>query len=186
LSPLLDKSLFATARQRTPAFSVNAQVLTSVPRSARKKQYIFHATSSPSNRPGLYSHAKNPHHTRVTAPTTRRTAKANKRAQCSFGYLIRPPPAMYPEPAGVPAEQCDQRVREVAGAAVPYESPKLIATAIVNEGSFAELLDQRLKRIEQMKLIEAKPTTNTDKIIEGNPVDARLPPSIPDRRFRRI
>jgi len=71
-------------------------------------------------------------------------------------------------------------------AAVPYESPKLIATAIVNEGSFAELLDQRLKRIAEQKLIEAKPTTNADKIIEGNQVNARLPPSIPDRRFRRI
>jgi hypothetical protein len=89
-----------------------------------------------------------------------------------------------------PALPLTTRMRAMM-AAVPYESPKLIATAliataIVNEGSFAELLDQRLKRIEQMKLIEAKPTTNTDKIIEGNPVDARLPPSIPDRRFRRI
>ena len=70
-------------------------------------------------------------------------------------------------------------------AAIPFESPKLLATAIVSEGSFAELLDQRLKRIEQVKMIEAKPT-NADKIIEGNPVDARLPPSISDRRFRRI
>ena len=84
-----------------------------------------------------------------------------------------------------PALPLTTRMRAMM-AAVPYESPKLIATAIVNEGSFAELLDQRLKRIDQMKLIEAKPTTNTDKIIEGNPVDARLPPSIPDRRFRRI
>jgi hypothetical protein len=50
----------------------------------------------------------------------------------------------------------------------------------------AELLDQRLKRYEHMKLIEAKPT-NGDKIIEGNPVDAGLPPSIPDRRrYRRF
>ena len=73
-----------------------------------------------------------------------------------------------------------------AMACLPFETPKLLATAIVNEDSFAELLDQRLKRIEQAKLIEAKPTTNADKLIEGNPVDARLPPSIPDRRFRRI
>ena len=84
-----------------------------------------------------------------------------------------------------PALPLTTRMRAMM-AAVPYESPKLIATAIVNEGSFAELLDQRLKRIEQMKLIEAKPTTNGDKIIEGNQVDARLPPPIPDRRFRRI
>jgi hypothetical protein len=36
-------------------------------------------------------HAKNPHHARVTAPKTRRAAWANKRAQGSFGYLIRRP-----------------------------------------------------------------------------------------------
>ena len=84
-----------------------------------------------------------------------------------------------------PALPLTTRMRAMM-AAVPYESPKLIATAIVNEGSFAELLDQRLKRIAEQKLIEAKPTTNADKIIEGNQVNARLPPSIPDRRFRRI
>ena len=84
-----------------------------------------------------------------------------------------------------PALPLTTRMRAMM-AAVPYESPKLIATAIVNEGSFAELLDQRLKRIEQMKLIEAKPTTNGDKIIEGNQVEARLPPSIADRRYRRF
>ena len=41
-------------------------------------------------------------------------------------------------------------------AAIPFESPKLIATAVMNEGSFAELLDRRLKRIEEMKLLENK------------------------------
>ena len=71
-------------------------------------------------------------------------------------------------------------------ACLPFETPKLLATAIVNEGSFAELLDRRLKRMEEMKLIEAKPTANANKIIEGNPVDARLPPPIPDRRYRRF
>jgi hypothetical protein len=53
----------------------------------------------------------------------------------------------------------------------------------VNEGSFADLLDRRLKRIEemkQMKLIEAKPADGAGS------VDARLPPTIPDRRFRRM
>jgi hypothetical protein len=46
-----------------------------------------------------------------------------------------------------------------ASIAIAYESPKLIATAVVNEGSFAELLDKRLKRYEEMHrsgLIEAK------------------------------
>jgi hypothetical protein len=47
---------------------------------------------------------------------------------------------------------------------------------------FANSLDRRLKRIEEMKAktIEAEP------VIDGERVDARLPPSIPDRRFRRI
>jgi|SRR5262245_17876592 len=66
-------------------------------------------------------------------------------------------------------------------AALKHEVPALIATAIVNEGSFADLLDRRLKRIEQAKLIDAKPTNEN-----GGSVDARLPPPIPDRRFRRI
>ena len=83
-----------------------------------------------------------------------------------------------------PTQQLSIRIR-CAMACLPFETPKLLATAIVNEGSFAELLDRRLKRMEEMKLIEAKPT-NSNKIIEGNPVDARLPPSIPDRRYRRF
>jgi hypothetical protein len=47
-----------------------------------------------------------------------------------------------------------------AMAAIPFESPKLIATAIVTEGSFAELLDRRLKRLEEMKLLEHKTINN--------------------------
>jgi len=35
--------------------------------------------------------------------------------------------------------------------AIPYESSKLIATDIVNEGSFAELLDRRLKRNAELE-----------------------------------
>ena len=71
-----------------------------------------------------------------------------------------------------------------AMAAIHFEHAKLMATAVLNEQSYAELLDRRLARMAEQKLIEAKPTS--DKIIEGNPVDARLPPPIPDRRFRRI
>ena len=69
-----------------------------------------------------------------------------------------------------------------AMACLKHEVPALIATAVVNEGSFADLLDRRLKRMEQAKLIEAKPTNENG----GNPVDARLPPAIPDRRYRRF
>src|SRR5262245_8402870 len=63
-------------------------------------------------------------------------------------------------------------------AALPFEVPKLAVTAVVSEKDFAMVLDQRLKRIAETKLIEAKPTNGE--------VDARLPPPIPDRRFRRI
>jgi hypothetical protein len=49
----------------------------------------------------------------------------------------------------------------------------------MNEGSFTDLLERRLKRIEEMKLIEARPTNGGEK------VDARLAPPIPDKRYRR-
>jgi len=65
---------------------------------------------------------------------------------------------------------------------LPFTHPKLAVTAVVSEQDFATVLDRRLKRIEVMKLnaIEAKP------IIDGEKVDVRLPPVVPDRRFRRI
>jgi hypothetical protein len=69
-----------------------------------------------------------------------------------------------------------------AMAALKHEVPALLASAIVSENSFAELLDRRLARIEQVKQIEAKPTTQEN----GGNADARLPPPIPDRRFRRF
>ena len=67
-------------------------------------------------------------------------------------------------------------------AALPHEVPKLAVTAVMADNDFATLLDRRLKRIEAMKAnaIEAKP------IIDGEKVDARLSPRLPDRRFQRI
>jgi hypothetical protein len=62
-------------------------------------------------------------------------------------------------------------------ACLKHEVPSLGITAVVSDQGLAELLEQRLKRIEQAKVIEAKPTEK---------VDVRLPPPIPDRRFRRI
>jgi len=38
-----------------------------------------------------------------------------------------------------------------AMAAIPYESPRLQVTAVVSENSLAEVLEQRLKRLEQMR-----------------------------------
>jgi hypothetical protein len=45
------------------------------------------------------------------------------------------------------------RIR-AAGLAIPYETPRLMVTAQLNENNFAELLDRRLRRIEEAKLIE--------------------------------
>ena len=74
-------------------------------------------------------------------------------------------------------------------AAIPFESPKLIATAVMNEGSFADLLDRRLKRIEQMKLLENK-TINGNATVEPEPKPSPQMPAPLNRlyssRFRRI
>ena len=69
-----------------------------------------------------------------------------------------------------------------AMAVLPFTHPKLAVTAVVSEQDFATVLDRRLKRIEEMKTnaIEATPAINGEK------VDVRLPPVVPDRRFRRI
>jgi hypothetical protein len=69
-----------------------------------------------------------------------------------------------------------------AMACLPFESPKLAVTAVIAENDFATVLDRRLKRIEEMKAnaIETTP------VIDGEKVDVRLPPVVPDRRFRRI
>jgi hypothetical protein len=63
---------------------------------------------------------------------------------------------------------------------LPYSHPKLAVTAVVSENDFAALLDRRLERMKEVRQIEAKPNNGGEK------VDARLPPPIPDRRFRRI
>ena len=74
-----------------------------------------------------------------------------------------------------------------AMAAIPYESPRLQVTAVVTENSLAELLEQRLRRIAQMKngsgtkLIEPPP-----KQI-ASPIEVKPPkPHINDRRYRRF
>ena len=79
-----------------------------------------------------------------------------------------------------PTQQLITRMR--AATCLPFETPKLLATAIVNENSFAEILERRLQRLnEATKLIDAKPTNEN-----AGSIDVRLPPSIPDRRHRRF
>jgi len=66
-----------------------------------------------------------------------------------------------------------------AGMAVPFECAKLMATAIINENSFAELLDKRLERMKQMELAQLP---NPTPQIETKPVLSRTN----DKRYRRI
>jgi hypothetical protein len=68
-------------------------------------------------------------------------------------------------------------------AALPHECPRLAVTALVNEQSFAELLEKRIKKMEAMN---GQPQTLEAKAKEPQ-VDVR--PSLPttnDRRFRRM
>ena len=79
-------------------------------------------------------------------------------------------------------------------AALPFESPKLAVTAMVSEQDFATVLDRRLKRIEEMKLLEKKTingnATVTDRTIEPEPRPSPPMPAPLNRlyssRFRRI
>jgi hypothetical protein len=60
---------------------------------------------------------------------------------------------------------------------LPFTHPKLAVTAQVSESDFASLLDRRLRRMEEAKLIEHQP----------QPVEVRPPLSrTHDSRFRRI
>ena len=80
-------------------------------------------------------------------------------------------------------------------AALPFEVPKLAVTAVVSEQDFATALDRRLKRIEQMKLLEKK-TINGDAVFSEMTIEPEPQPVPPmpaplnriydKRRYRRI
>jgi hypothetical protein len=61
-----------------------------------------------------------------------------------------------------------------ASIGIEFERPRLQVSAQVSNTDFASLLDQRIKRYQEMKMIQHQPQT----------VEAL--PRIPDRRFRRI
>ena len=70
-------------------------------------------------------------------------------------------------------------------AALPHEVPRLAVTAQVTDMGVAELLDRRLKRLEEMKLIEV----NGAKVIDAKPQPVETKPPLArtnDRRFRRF
>ena len=75
---------------------------------------------------------------------------------------------------GNPAIPLSTRIR-CAVAALPHEVSRLAVTALVNEQSFAELLDQRIRRMEARKRMQ------TQTIEAPKP-----PPRLNDRRFRRF
>jgi hypothetical protein len=65
-----------------------------------------------------------------------------------------------------------------AVAALPHEVPRLAVTALVNEQSFAELLEKRIKRMEAMN---GQPPSQGPQIGASKPL-----PRLNDRRFRRM
>ena len=77
----------------------------------------------------------------------------------------------------------------------PPEVPRLAVTAQVADMGVAELLDQRLKRIEEMRLLENKVVSGepvmTDRTIDPEPQPAPPTPAplnriYDKRRYRRI
>ena len=78
---------------------------------------------------------------------------------------------------------------------LPFTHPKLAVTAVVSEQDFATVLDRRLKRIEQMKLLEKK-TINGNAVFSEMTFDPEPQPAPPmpaplnriydKRRYRRI
>jgi hypothetical protein len=82
-----------------------------------------------------------------------------------------------------PSQELYVRMR-AAMACLPFETPKLAVTAQITEQDFATLLDRRLKRIEEMKLLEA----NGAEVIDAKP-QVETKPALArtnDRRFRRF
>jgi|SRR6516162_3976149 len=71
-----------------------------------------------------------------------------------------------------PGQELYVRMR-AASIAIAYESPKLIAQAVLTAGSFAELLDKAIERSNSCRLIEAQP------IAEPNGGPAIKPPPEP-------
>jgi hypothetical protein len=68
-----------------------------------------------------------------------------------------------------------------AGMALPFEHPKLMAVAVSGENGFAAMLEQRLRRRQEMKLIEATPVAK----VEHSPDELKHVEAVPDRRFKR-
>src|SRR5262249_56226709 len=74
-------------------------------------------------------------------------------------------------------------------AAIPFESPKLAVTAQVSESDFATLLDRRIARYQEMRLLENKAVNGnpavTDPAIEPEPQPAPPTPAPLNRLYNK-
>ena|SRR5437660_12617363 len=68
--------------------------------------------------------------------------------------------------------------------AIAYESAKLMAVAVSGEKGFAAMLEERLRRRRETKLIEHNSNEGLPSK-QHSPEELKLPQSVPDRRFRR-
>jgi hypothetical protein len=80
-----------------------------------------------------------------------------------------------------PGQELHIRMR-AAMACLPFETPKLLATAQISEGNFADLLDQRLARLAELRKLEANGNKVTEaQVIEAQPIEpepaAKLEPA---------
>ena len=69
-------------------------------------------------------------------------------------------------------------------AALNYELPRLQVTAQISENDIATVLDRRIKRLQEMRLLEAD---GANKVIEAEPVEAEpveVKPPTPTSRYR--
>jgi hypothetical protein len=70
-----------------------------------------------------------------------------------------------------------------AAIGIEFERPRLQVSAQISNTDFATLLDQRIKRYEEMKFIEHQPqTAHKPPAVDVKPTL----PRVPDRRYRRI
>src|SRR5215831_4715302 len=72
---------------------------------------------------------------------------------------------------------------------LPFTHPKLAVTAMVSEQDFATVLDRRLKRIQEMKLVENKAVngnaTVADRTIEPEPTQSPPMPAPLNRLYNK-